>query len=379
VYYFCLFTFFFVISAFFCTFLCFSLFCIFLTCELFKETIFKIKNMLFKPIQVCCFICKKVMPSKVLAIGAASVPNASSTQQALRNQQRLPFTHVSSFDAALNDSSTGNSNVFIKRVVGSGPVQLVLFSTGVVATSSQNPSLHGHVVTFPRGSEAILDIAAGESHYVASDARGRVYTWGWSNEYGQLGRGSIFAPRQDLIGVHEPVALSQFGDQNPEKSQQQPRDKDSSSRIINTIIEQKIPHRIVSVACGKHHTVLLTESKKCVFVFGRGHRGQLGLKDCCESANTTSSLMVVDFVPFPRSVPSLFGLPISQIAASSSGHHTLVVLKSGHLIAMGENVSGNLGVPAQQSAARSTHLHCVVPTVVPVGEDQSILLISLQV
>lgn len=80
--------------------------------------------------------------------------------------------------------------------------------------------------------------------------------------------------------------------------------------------------------------------------------------------------MVVDFVPFPRSVPAFFGLPISQISASSSGHHTLVVLKSGHLIAMGENPSGNLGVPAQQKA-RTTHLHCVVPTVVPVGEDKS--------
>lgn len=350
------------------------------------------------------------MPQKVLAIGAAAVPGSATSAQ-LRQEVRLPFTHVKSFDAAINNGggSHTSSSSFPKilRIEGSGPIQIILFSTGVVSTSSSDASLHGHVIRFPfsRSSSLpedetttkIVDIAAGESHYVAVDSKGRVYTWGWSNEFGQLGHGSIFSPRDDLIGVHEPVYIG-FGEGPPPPpprggSDEQERTSPTYNcgKAISTSIEKKVPHKIITVACGRHHSVLLTESKRCVYVFGRGHRGQLGLKDTTPtnvaSSSSSSSSIVVDFVPTPRSVPTLFGLPIAQICCSSGAHHTLVVLESGHLIAMGENISGNLGVgveettsstrratgstPSCASALRGSHSHCFVPTVVNIVDRKS--------
>jgi len=98
---------------------------------------------------------------------------------------------------------------------------------------------------------------------------------------------------------------------------------------------QKDPVRICAVACGIHHTLLLTSKHQAVYGCGRGDAGQLG---GARSVHVQASF---------RSVRLLFGLPIRSIAAA--GHHSFVVLRTGRLLAFGENRTGQLGMGHRQN------------------------------
>ena len=284
------------------------------------------------------------------------------------------IVHVDSLDPCFQ----GASDVRVKKVVGSGPVTLLLLNVGILLTASESADHHGVAIALPPrdgfgGSPPpVVDVAAGEGHFVCCDSYGRVFTWGWMNQYGQLGRGTVWPARPDLIGQHDPQPLIGFGGV----------DSSAVGRRENDRAAVESP-RIISVACGRHHTVLLTEARTCVYTFGRGHRGQLGWGRQCRAEGETPLRQIVEVAPSPRSVPTLFGIAAEGIFASSDAHHTIVRLKTG-LVCFGENSCGQCGsgftkaifVPTLVTIPRSEGaLDFDQPQRKGVGSDQPPLLV----
>lgn len=97
-------------------------------------------------------------------------------------------------------------------------------------------------VALPKPAVAV---AAGEFHSFAITADGSVYSWG-ANRKGALGHG------------------------------------DTSDLGTPRLIEAPLKGRVVSVAAGGGHTLLLTDAN-VLYAVGRGRQGQLGRGDCVES------------------------------------------------------------------------------------------------
>lgn len=87
-------------------------------------------------------------------------------------------------------------------------------------------------------------IAAGDTHMAVLTKEGQLFTWGY-NDYGQLGWG--------LHGVER------VGQQKPNQ--------------VKGILENE---KVVEVACGGAHTVVVTESKR-IFGWGSNVNGQIGM------------------------------------------------------------------------------------------------------
>lgn len=245
-----------------------------------------------------------------------------------------------------------------------------------------------HTTTISCGNEFIVDVAAGYYHFLACSSSGSVYTFGYSNLYGQLGDGSLW--RSEPIDSDIPIPLSAAkriegfgvapaageavaadmtrgseasagevditgitaGIPNPPGSEQsggQPKrsvkhspsnESKTKKRFVRGDISYEIemegkyplrdPVRICAVACGSHHSLLLSAARNAVYACGRGHCGQLG--------GSRSVPMMATF----RSIRLLFGLPVKSILAA--GDHSFVLLATGKLLAFGENSCGQLGV-----------------------------------
>lgn len=127
---------------------------------------------------------------------------------------------------------------------------LALLSTGQVVSWGNNTYGqlgHGDRVTLwqPKIIEAFSNdkiemVAAGSSHSAAVNSKGEVYVWG-NGIYGQIGHGK----RENCND--RPV-------------------------LIDTLLSEKI----IIVACGANHTMVLTDSGK-VFAWGAGTYGRLGV------------------------------------------------------------------------------------------------------
>lgn len=222
------------------------------------------------------------------------------------------------------------------------------------------------------GGEAVRDVAAGASHIVYCTVSGAVYSCGYDNTYGQLGDGTVWAsssspltcPPASNTGdaaippLSAPRRISGFGDTSASAAA---RDEwsasDTSCASANDAAgatqkagaEPSSPMRHVpspcsrhirQVACGAHHTLLLTQTGRCVYACGRGDRGELG------SART------VLVQPSYRSIPLLFGLEMRQVAAADA--HSFVLLENGLLYAFGDNVCGQLGLGTTKQVSLPT-------------------------
>lgn len=86
-----------------------------------------------------------------------------------------------------------------------------------------------------------------------------------------------------------------------------------------------IPHRITQIACGLHHSVLLTSTGE-VYTFGSNQHGQLGLGD-----------FVIRETPCKVNINST----IVQISAGSN--HTVLLNSNGQIYSFGSNNKGQLG------------------------------------
>eukprot|EP00736_Rhodelphis_marinus_P006803 Rmarinus@m.2880 len=149
--------------------------------------------------------------------------------------------------------------------------------------------------------------AAGFTHSVFVNAQGAVFSCG-VNEYGQLGHG-------DTRTVHVPKA-----------------------------VEAVAGERILRVACGAYHTVLVSEEHR-VYTCGSGLQGQLGHGDFKNQV-------------LPTVVQKALMLPIQNTFAGF--YHTLLLSTSGQVYGFGHNEHFQLGLgPSRRDEPFPVHVEAL--------------------
>ncbi|XP_030207023.1 probable E3 ubiquitin-protein ligase HERC3 isoform X1 [Gadus morhua] len=103
-----------------------------------------------------------------------------------------------------------------------------------------------------------------------------------------------------------------------------------SASAIPRSLKNVIKKRIIQVACGDQHSIILTEDGQALS-WGSNTRGQLGL-----------TLQETSVVPSPTPVAALSGVPLVQVTAG--GAHTLALSVSGTVFGWGQNDAGQLGL-----------------------------------
>ena len=145
-------------------------------------------------------------------------------------------------------------------------------------------------------SEAILQIAAGDTHCIALSKSGNVLSFG-GNRRGQLGDGQLTSSPVPRVSSH-------------------------------------LRHRpVVSISAGANHCMALTVSGN-LYVWGDNTHGQLGLGD-------------TNFRAYPTNNRSLRSAKVCQISAG--GNHSAVVTPQGRLFTFGANASGQLGIGLKET------------------------------
>jgi ubiquitin-protein ligase E3 A len=162
-------------------------------------------------------------------------------------------------------------------------------------------------ITHPRHvsaleSQAIVSVAAGDSHTACVNSNGQVITFG-SNEFGQLGHKCSHASEECHDG---------------EVYRRPPRVMSGLGKV-----------RAVQVTCGDDFTVVLGSAGE-VYSVGNGVHGCLGQGDRASRTEATR-------------VAALVGIPCTQVAAGSI--HVVATTVTGLAYAWGRNKSGRLGIP----------------------------------
>ena len=161
----------------------------------------------------------------------------------------------------------------------------------------------------PRPVEALRgvrlkSVGAGDSHVLAITAEGEVYTWG-VGFYGCLGHG------------------------------------DETSRATPKLVEKLRGEHVVLASGGAFHSLAVTSDGR-VFVWGRAHCGQLGLKpvkipDYSAGGKGMKEVRLNQKEPVELKLSS----PCKMVSACND--HSLVLLENGVLLTFGANDQGQLG------------------------------------
>jgi len=158
------------------------------------------------------------------------------------------------------------------------------------------------------GGSSIVIAASGNRHNVVASAEGEVYTWG-RGSLGRLGHND----EQDMLTPAQ-LGREHFGG-----------------------------GKIVFVAAGAAHTASLAEGG-VLWVWGFGHRGQLGLGDKDNR-----------LVPTRLGADEVFGGSVVRTAACGS-FHTLVVTEDGSVWTWGEGRYGRLGLNHEDDRLEPTRV-----------------------
>ena len=257
---------------------------------------------------------------------------------------------------------------------------LALLADGSVIYLSSSQRFHLRAVTFatkkateeeeenkpspsPPSSAAgeavsIVDIAAGATHFLACDSSEHAWAWGWGNEWGQFGTGTVWkCAKNSGVGLASEGAGS--GASGGSGAASSPSRATVGEVISAALLGQKrleasavivtAPQRltvfgaangrvgVAAVAAGRYHSLFLASTRRSVYACGWGERGQLGQGQS------------VPLTPTPKSIMRLFGCAVAAVAASSGGDHTHLLLESGKVLAFGDNTSGALGTGTKAS------------------------------
>lgn len=151
--------------------------------------------------------------------------------------------------------------------------------------SSSAPVVRRHPLKAVRIFESgIVSIKCGDSHTLALDDKGKVYSWG-SNRSGQLGTG----PKQ------------------------------AQDNLVPDIVNLPKPDRCIAIAAGRYHSLALTEASGQVVGWGSSRFGQLGREKVRASS--------------PELLVSLLHLRIKAIAAG--GFNSAFLAENGALYVCG--------------------------------------------
>ncbi|XP_020769337.1 X-linked retinitis pigmentosa GTPase regulator isoform X4 [Odocoileus virginianus] len=199
-----------------------------------------------------------------------------------------------------------------------------------------------HLISFFTSQHKIKQLSAGSNTSAALTEDGELFMWG-DNSEGQIGLQNvtnICVPHQVTIG--KPISwiscgyyhsafvttegeLYTFGE--PENGKLGlPR-----KLLVNHKVPQLVPgisEKVIQVACGGGHTVVLTE--KAVYTFGLGQFGQLGLGTFVFETSE------------PRVIESVKDKKISHVCCGEN--HTALITESGLLYTFGDGRHGKLGL-----------------------------------
>ncbi|XP_055123860.1 X-linked retinitis pigmentosa GTPase regulator isoform X8 [Symphalangus syndactylus] len=199
-----------------------------------------------------------------------------------------------------------------------------------------------HVISFFTSEHKIKQLSAGSNTSAALTEDGRLFTWG-DNSEGQIGLKNVTnvcVPQQVTIG--KPVSwiscgyyhsafvttdgeLYVFGE--PENGKLGlPNQLLGNHRTPQLVSE--IPEKVIQVACGGEHTVVLTEN--AVYTFGLGQFGQLGLGTFLFETSE------------PKVVENIRDQTISYISCGEN--HTALITDIGLMYTFGDGRHGKLGL-----------------------------------
>ncbi|XP_014358640.2 secretion-regulating guanine nucleotide exchange factor [Papilio machaon] len=177
--------------------------------------------------------------------------------------------------------------------------------TGAVFTFGKSRFADNEPSHFFIKNDPVVAISCGDEHSAVICQNGRVFVFG-GNAWGQLGLGH----------------------------------REEATRP--SCVKWLKPQRAMFVACGRAHTVFVTDTN-AIYTVGCNEEGQLGAGDT-----------------EPRNVPHLVELestpaPVRQVSAGSS--HTAILTEDGRVFVCGSNSEGQLGVgEGMRSCSRLTEL-----------------------
>uniref|UniRef100_A0A2K6JY34 X-linked retinitis pigmentosa GTPase regulator n=1 Tax=Rhinopithecus bieti TaxID=61621 RepID=A0A2K6JY34_RHIBE len=199
-----------------------------------------------------------------------------------------------------------------------------------------------HVISFFTSEHKIKQLSAGSNTSAALTEDGRLFMWGENSE-GQIGLKNVTnvcVPHQVTIG--KPVSwiscgyyhsafvttdgeLYMFGE--PENGKLGlPNQLLSNHRTPQLVSE--IPEKVIQVACGGEHTVVLTEN--AVYTFGLGQFGQLGLGTFLFETSE------------PKVIENIRDHTVSYISCGEN--HTALITDIGLMYTFGDGRHGKLGL-----------------------------------
>ncbi|XP_036696767.1 X-linked retinitis pigmentosa GTPase regulator isoform X4 [Balaenoptera musculus] len=205
-----------------------------------------------------------------------------------------------------------------------------------------------HLISFFTSQHKIKQLSAGSNTSAALTEDGELFMWG-DNSDGQIGLQnitSVCVPHQVTIG--KPISwiscgyyhsafvttegeLYTFGE--PEYGKLGlPR-----KLLINHKVPQLvpgIPQKVIQVACGGGHTVVLTEN--AVYTFGLGHFGQLGLGTFIFETSE------------PKAIENIKDQKISYVFCGEN--HTALITDLGLMYTFGDDRRGKLGLGLESFA-----------------------------
>ena len=204
---------------------------------------------------------------------------------------------------------------------------------------------------------ALRAAICGSAHNIVADSSGQVYTWGKCH-YGQLGHGEMdqneLVPRpvEALRGVV--VQSIGAGDSHVLAVTSEGAcyswgvgfygclgHGDEQSLAVPRLVEKLRGERLASTSGGAFHSIALTEDGK-VFVWGRDHYGQLGMK-ALEMPNYAAGGKATKLVRLNKKEPTELQLPCTSKMVAACNDHTLVLLTDGRIVSFGDNKHGQLG------------------------------------
>jgi len=217
-------------------------------------------------------------------------------------------------------------------------------------------------------NDPVIQVSAGDEHSAVLTERGRVYVFG-SNDWGQLGLGhkkpsnkpafvkalkaekilSIACGRAHSLLYSESRKLFSFG--GNEDSQLGHSDK--QVELFPRQIEELAQIKLKELSCGAYHSAVLTDKGE-VYVWGQNIEGQCGLGENVEEIST----------------PQKLELSYKIVSISCGYYHTAAVTDHGFIYIFGENENDKLGL--EHSLLDNNK----VPQLLPQLEDDSYIKVA---
>ncbi|XP_012530772.1 X-linked retinitis pigmentosa GTPase regulator [Monomorium pharaonis] len=194
--------------------------------------------------------------------------------------------------------------------------------------------------------EKVTHVACGRAHTLICTEAQKIFACG-SNQEGQLGRESsvigdnssspilvydcgLAGPRivQIAAGSHHSMVLTSDGGVVVWGSNLEGQlGLSGISGLVYEPTKVPIPEPVKEISAGYYHSVFLTESG-LVYVCGESESGKLGI-----NSNFSSQV-----------APKQMQLPAPALHVACGGHHTLILAENGNIYCSGSNASGQLGM-----------------------------------